>query len=198
MSPTGVALRDPREQLFAAAERIIAQDGPSALTSRSVTAEAGCAKGVLHRHFADFDAFLVELVGERTVRMRLRFMELNDRVGTGSIVDNLTAALIEVFNPVTLGIVGMVLFRDELRNRLRDTTPVGIPLLTEAADLVVSYLDLEESSLRIDSAADTLILAANLISTGHLRYAGRDTDPPDPESVRTLVTAILGPALLQA
>ncbi|HXP54279.1 MAG TPA: TetR family transcriptional regulator, partial [Streptosporangiaceae bacterium] len=60
--PTGVALPDPREQLFAAAERILLRDGPQALTSRAVTTEAGCAKGVLHRHFADFDDFLAELV----------------------------------------------------------------------------------------------------------------------------------------
>ncbi len=59
--PTGVALRDAREQMFAAAERILLRDGPQALTSRAVTAEAGVAKGVLHRHFADFDAFLAEL-----------------------------------------------------------------------------------------------------------------------------------------
>ena len=60
--PTGVALRDAREQLFDAAERILLRDGPNALTSRAVTTEAGCAKGVLHRHFTDFDAFLTDLV----------------------------------------------------------------------------------------------------------------------------------------
>jgi len=63
--PTGVAIRDPRGQLFDAAERVLLRDGVSALTSRSVTAEAGVAKGVLHRHFADFDAFLAELTLDR-------------------------------------------------------------------------------------------------------------------------------------
>jgi AcrR family transcriptional regulator len=66
--PTGVALRDAREQLFDAAERVLLRDGPSALTSRAVTTEAGCAKGVLHRHFADLDAFLAELVLDRIGR----------------------------------------------------------------------------------------------------------------------------------
>jgi len=55
--PTGVAIRDVRAQLFDAAERVLRRDGPSGLTSRAVTAEAGVAKGVLHRHFDDFDAF---------------------------------------------------------------------------------------------------------------------------------------------
>src|ERR1700724_3650096 len=63
--PTGVAIRDPRGQLFDAAERVLLRDGPAALTSRAVTAEAGVAKGVLHRHFADFDAFLAAFVLDR-------------------------------------------------------------------------------------------------------------------------------------
>jgi AcrR family transcriptional regulator len=66
--PTGVALRDVREQLFDAAERVLLRDGPRALTSRAVTTEAGVAKGVLHRHFADFDAFLAALVEDRIAR----------------------------------------------------------------------------------------------------------------------------------
>ena len=36
--PTGVAIRDPRGQLFGAAERVLLRDGPSGLTSRSVAA----------------------------------------------------------------------------------------------------------------------------------------------------------------
>lgn len=76
--PTGVALRDVREQLFDAAERVLLRDGPSALTSRAVTAEAGCAKGVLHRHFADFDAFLAEFVLDRARRMDAQAAVLRD------------------------------------------------------------------------------------------------------------------------
>jgi len=48
--PTGVAIRDPRGQLFDAAERVLLRDGLSGLTSRAVTTEAGVAKGVLHLH----------------------------------------------------------------------------------------------------------------------------------------------------
>src|SRR6202046_1652372 len=91
--PTGVALRDARDQLFDAAERVLLRDGPSALTSRSVTTEAGVAKGVLHRHFADFDSFLAGLVLDRVGHVGRQAAALEASVGTGSVVDNLTGAL---------------------------------------------------------------------------------------------------------
>lgn len=62
MSPRGVAIEGLRERLFAAAERVLARDGAAALTSRAVTEEAECAKGVLHTHFAGLDEFVAELV----------------------------------------------------------------------------------------------------------------------------------------
>src|SRR3954453_11954197 len=82
--PTGVALRDVREQLFAAAERVLLRDGPHALTSRAVTVEAGVAKGVLHKHFADFDAFLAELVVDRIAQLEISAAGLLGKAGAGT------------------------------------------------------------------------------------------------------------------
>src|ERR671937_2125222 len=95
--PTGVHLRDARRQLFDAAERVLLRDGPNALTSRAVTTEAGCAKGVLHRHFADFDAFLAELVLDRIGRIDDQAAALRESAGTGTIADSVTGALIDLF-----------------------------------------------------------------------------------------------------
>ena len=104
--PTGVAIRDAREQLFDAAERVLLRDGPNALTSRAVTTEAGCAKGVLHRHFADFDAFLAELVHDRIARIDDQAAALRDSAGTGTVAGNLTGALTDLFGSVAVAIVG--------------------------------------------------------------------------------------------
>ena len=117
--PTGVAIRDVREQLFDAAERVLLRDGPNALTSRAVTTEAGCAKGVLHRHFADFDAFLAELVLDRIARIDAQAAALRESAGTGTVAGNLTGALTDLFGSVAVAIVGLITFRDELRARLR-------------------------------------------------------------------------------
>src|SRR5439155_24246381 len=113
--PTGVALRAAREQMFAAAERILLRDGPHALTSRAVTAEAGVAKGVLHRHFADFDAFLAELIEDRIARIGDQAAVLRESGGTGTVAGNLVDALTEVFDPVSVALVSLVVFRDGLR-----------------------------------------------------------------------------------
>src|ERR1700739_81515 len=98
METPGVAIRDPREQLFDAAERVLLRDGPSGLTSRAVTDEADVAKGVLHRYFADFDDFLAALVLDRAARQEAECAILLGSVGTGSVAGNLTAALTSLFS----------------------------------------------------------------------------------------------------
>src|SRR3954471_14685652 len=98
--PTGVHLRDARQQLFDAAERVLLRDGPNGLTSRAVTDEARCAKGVLHRHFTDFDAFLTDLVLDRAAQLEEQANALHAAAGTGTVATNLTGALTVLFGPV--------------------------------------------------------------------------------------------------
>jgi AcrR family transcriptional regulator len=189
--PTGVAIRDVREQLFAAAERVLLRDGPNALTSRAVTTEAGCAKGVLHRHFADFDAFLAELVLDRIARIDGQAAALRDSAGTGTVAGNLTGALLELFGPVAVAMVGLVTFRDELRARLREATRPGVPVLSEAVAMLASYLTAEREMGRIAADADVDTLALALVGAGHLLFAGRQGTPPEPGDVDKVVTTVI-------
>lgn len=191
--PTGVALRDVREQLFAAAERILTSAGPNALTSRAVTAEAGVAKGVLHRHFPDFDAFLTDLVGDRITAVTRQATALRDAAGTGTVAGHLAEALVELFSPVTVAIVALITSRDELRSRLRRAhRSAGIPLLAEATTMVEDYLSAERHRGRLPAAADPAMLALLLIGSGHLVFAGRPPGTqPSPEEIHRMVTSIL-------
>jgi AcrR family transcriptional regulator len=189
--PTGVALRNVREQLFDAAERVLLRDGPDALTSRAVTTEAGCAKGVLHRHFADFDAFLAEFVLDRVSRMDSQAVGLLDSAGTGTVVGNLADALTAVFRSVAVAIVPLVTFRDELRARLRETWPAGVPVLTQAVVMIASYLTAERGLGRITADADIDTLAPTLIGAAHLLFADRNAAPPGAAAVRKMVTTVL-------
>jgi AcrR family transcriptional regulator len=190
-----VAIRAVREQLFAAAERVLLRDGSSALTSRAVTTEAGVAKGVLHRHFEDFDAFLAELVLDRVNRMNGLAIELRAAAGTGAVVDNLTGALTAVFSSVAVAMVPLLIFRDELRARLRKTWPTGIPVLTEAAAMISGYLEDERARGRIAADADVTTLALTLIGGGHMLYGDRDSLPTETDGLRKTVTAVVGGVL---
>jgi AcrR family transcriptional regulator len=189
--PTGVALRDAREQLFDAAERVLLRDGPNALTSRAVTTEAGCAKGVLHRHFADFDAFLVELVQDRIARIDNQAAALRESAGTGTVAGNLTGVLTDLFGSVAVAIVGLMIFRDDLRARLRQNRPTGVPVLAEAAAMIASYLTAERDLGRIAADADVDTLAPTLIGAGHLLFADRVGMPPEAGAVHKVVTTVI-------
>ena len=189
--PTGIAIRDVREQLFDAAERILLRAGPNALTSRAVTMEAGCAKGVLHRHFADFDAFLAELVVDRIARIEHQAAALRDSAGTGTVAGNLTGALTDLFGSVAVAIVALIISRDNLRARLRRARPAGVPLLAEATAMIASYLAVERDLGRIAADADVDTLAPMLIGTGHLLFAGRDGASPEAGTVANVVAAAL-------
>ncbi|HTX13363.1 MAG TPA: TetR family transcriptional regulator [Solirubrobacteraceae bacterium] len=193
--PTGVAILDARAQLFDAAERVLLRDGPSALTSRAVTAEASCAKGVLHRHFADFDTFLAEFVLDRIARLDEQAAVLRLAAGTGTVAGNLSVALTGLFESVAREILGLVTSRHELLERLRSTTPTGIPVLVEATAMVASYLRLEVELGRVAAEADVEALAPMLIGTGHLLFAGQQNASPEPPAVEKLVAGVIGGAV---
>jgi AcrR family transcriptional regulator len=190
--PTGMHLRDARRQLFDAAERVLLRAGPNGLTSRAVTDEAGCAKGVLHRHFADFDAFLAELVLDRAAQLERQAQTLRAAVGTGTVADNLTGALTTLFGPVPVAIIPLITFRDELRARLRQAMPGGgVAILAQVTAAVSAYLADERELGRIAADADLDSLTLSLVGGGHLLFADRDPGPPTPATVNKLVTTVL-------
>jgi len=192
--PTGVALRDPRAQLFKAAERILLRDGPNALTSRAVTAEAEVAKGVLHRHFADFDALLTELTLDRCARIDAAAAVLRAAAGAGTVAGNLAAALsTEALNPVVLGLIRLNIARDELRTRLRAVTGSRLPLASKSTAMIAGYLAAEQDLGRIAPGADTGTLAATLVGAAHLAAADAD-GAPDAAALGRIIGAVIAGA----
>jgi AcrR family transcriptional regulator len=196
--PTGVHIRDVRDQLFDAAERVLLRDGPNALTSRAVTIEADCAKGVLYRHFEDFDAFLTDLVLDRRDRMHTQAAALCAAAGSGTISGNLASAMTVLFSSVVVAMVGLVTFRLELRARLRRAWPAGVPLLTEAVVMVADYLTAERDLGRVEAHADIDTLAPMLIGAAHLLFADRTGPTPEPAAVRRMVSTVMTGAVRDA
>ena len=188
-----MAIRDPRGQLFDAAERVLLRDGPGGLTSRAVTAEAGVAKGVLHRHFADFDEFLAGLALDHTARIHAQAAALRELAGTGTVAGNLAAALPDLFSPVLLALIRLVIARDEMRARLRAATGSRIPLLSESTAMVAGYLAAERDLGRVVAGADIGTLAPTLIGAAHLLFTDVD-GAPEPAAVTRVVAAVLAAA----
>ncbi|GAA1955984.1 TetR/AcrR family transcriptional regulator [Catenulispora subtropica] len=189
--PTGIAIRDPREQLFAAAERVLLRSGTEALTSRAVTEEAGVAKGVLHRHFADFDAFLTDYVLDRARRVAELDERLRGRAGQGEVVDNLTEAVYELFSPLATKIVALIAFRDGVRARLRAAGTTGVPVLGEGQRMLAGYLEAERGLGRLAPDTDVDLMALMLIGTVHMTYADHGDVPPGPAEVRRVVAGVV-------
>lgn len=117
--PRGVAIPEVRQHLFTAAEQVIVRDGPARLSGRSVTAEAGVAIGLLHRHFADFDAFLADYAVDRAFLISAEAAALPERAGTGTVAGNLHDALLATPPAALLAPVRLLASRPELAERVR-------------------------------------------------------------------------------
>lgn len=185
-------MHDAQQQLFDAAERVLLRDGTSGLTSRAVTSEAGVAKGLVHRHFADFDAFLAELVLDRIARLETQTKALLDSAGTGTVADNLTGALVELFSPVAVAIVGLIIARDSLRTQVREAGTARIPLLGEGTAMIHAYLEAERDLGRLADDTDARTIAPTLIGAVHLLCTEQQTAPPEPAEVHRIVTTVIG------
>jgi AcrR family transcriptional regulator len=62
---TLVNTREGADRVKAAAHRVLARDGVSALSMRNVATEAGITATAIYRHFADKDELLATLIRER-------------------------------------------------------------------------------------------------------------------------------------
>jgi AcrR family transcriptional regulator len=153
---------------------VLLRDGPDGLTSRAVTIEAGVAKGILHRYFSDFEAFLAALALSQIEHLDDSSADLRATAGSGTVHGNLADALVTALSPDVLAIVSLVMSRHELLNRLRLTTPKGIPLLTQIAKMIAAYLTAERGLGRIPLETDVDSLAVILVGGAHLRAIERD------------------------
>jgi hypothetical protein len=109
------------------------------------------------------------------------------------VVGNLTAALIDVFGSVAVAMVGLLMFRDDLRAALRRAGLTGVPVAAEAAEMIRSYLAAERELGRIAADADVHALGLSLIGSAHMMFADRP-DVPDAAAVENLVTTIMAGA----
>ncbi|MGX1882863.1 TetR/AcrR family transcriptional regulator [Streptomyces sp. NPDC055287] len=193
MSPRGVAIQDLRERLFDAAERVLAREGPAALTSRAITTEAGCAKGVLHTHFDGLDAFIAELVLDRFARTARRAEEIPARAGHGTVADNLVTITLTLLDSPHPGVVGLAMTHPGASLRIRRALEAGAPGFTAIQDAITVYLNAEQRLGRLAGGTDTAAVALALVGTLHHLLMTSWAATPDPrEQAERLVALLVG------
>jgi AcrR family transcriptional regulator len=196
MSPRGVAIPDVRERLFSAAERVLAREGPAALTNRAVTEEAGCAKGLLYNHFTDLDDFIARLVLDRFEKIAVEVRPLPERAGQGDVRENLTAAALALLGTNGPAIAAAAVSRHQVAERVRQAWAGGAPGPGTVEDAMARYLTAEQRLGRITADTDCAILALALAGTVHHLLMYGSTQPAgNPQLVRRLVAALAATAV---
>ncbi|GAA3048456.1 TetR/AcrR family transcriptional regulator [Streptomyces roseofulvus] len=192
MSPRGVATPDVRERLFAAAERVVERDGPGALTSRSVTTEAGCAKGLLHAHFSGFDEFVAELCLDRFARTAAKARALAGAVGQGTVGGNLDAVVLALFDAGGPAVSGLAMARPAAALRIREALAAGAPGFSAIEEAVAGYLEAERGLGRVPAGLDPAGAALALVGTSHHLLMTTWPGSPDPRpAVRRLLATLV-------
>ena len=178
MSPRGVATPDVRNRLLDAAERVLERRGAAALTARAVTAEAGCATGVLYTHFRDLDGFLVELVLDRLRRVGEATTEL-DRSDLGDARATLVAVGTAILDRPMLAVARLVSGRADLFQRVGDAFATGAPGFPEIEARVARHLGELQRSGGVRDGADVAAAAVAFVAALHHYLLLPRAEPPE-------------------
>ncbi|AJT63332.3 hypothetical protein T261_1647 [Streptomyces lydicus] len=188
-----MAIPDVRERLFAAAERVLAREGPGALTGRAVTTEAGCAKGLLNAHFAGLDEFIAELCLDRFARTARSAAELPARAGQDTVAGNLVTVACVLLDSTGPNLAVLALTRPAAFLRVREALEAGAPGFAAVEEAIDAYLRAEQRLGRLAEDADTGAVALALVGTVHHLLMTGWSGAPDPRAqVERLVAMIAG------
>lgn len=197
MSPRGIAIPDAQRQLFEAAERVLDRDGPTGLNSRAITTEAGTAKGLLYRHFADLDAFLAAFVTDRAAHLAETIRSLPERAGSGSVADNLVEAAVSVA-PKASAVIDLIRARWSLGSHLGHGGRGHAGGLQDLEHTLAAYLEAERKAGRVGAEADADAVATALVGAIHqlaiTRRSRADLEHQVRRVVAVLVSGITPPA----
>jgi AcrR family transcriptional regulator len=154
-----------RDQLVAAAERVLRTRGLARATTKEIAREAGCAEGTLYLHFAD-KLDLVRAVHERLLPTFVELVgRLPERAGRGTVQGNLTelaSGALELYRDLLP--LGSSLFADpELLGRYRGLLAARGAGPHRAWEPVAAYLRAEQALGRVATDADPAAAAALLL-----------------------------------
>jgi AcrR family transcriptional regulator len=181
--PRGVVIPELRQQFFAALERLIATEGPSGLTGRAVTREAGVATGLLYTHFRTWDGFLAGYAVDRSFQIAAGVSSLADRAGDATVAANLAEAVRATPLDRIVALTRLLAFRPDLTPEVERVLGQGAAGLTAVEQAVTRYLAAEQGIGRVPASADPDALALAL--TGTLQRLALAGEPAEAVLTRT-------------
>jgi len=188
--PRGVVIPELRQQLFAAAERVIARSGPSRLTGRAVTREAGVATGLLHAHFANFDDFLAGYAIDRAFQMSGEVAGLPELAGSGTVAGNLSRAILATPTGTLLALTQLMVFRPELAAKVEQVLGGGTAGLQAVERAIAGYLAAEQQLGRVPAGADIEALALSVVAVLHHVALTGGTEPAAATRIQRAIGAL--------
>lgn len=192
MSParrTPDATEELRSSLLDLAQELVARDGPSGLTMRSLAAEAGCAVGLIYKVFTNREDLVVELISREFVRLRAEFDRLVADAGSGTVAGNL-ARYAEVLLSSPAARLSHAVDSEELTQAVdarAHQTGVVAALETTVAD----YLAAEQRLGRVDAGVDTQAFGFVISGAVHNLLVSGDAYPrPSRRRLAALLAAV--------
>src|SRR5262249_4406766 len=140
--PRGIAIPELSEQLFQAVERLLEREGPSGLSGRAITREAGVATGLLYNHFADLDELLAWFILARARAWVGHVEGSSSRLGRGAVAGTLPGAAPATAPVITL-MYNLVISRPSLARRLHELLHGSEMSLLTLEGAFAAYLEAE-------------------------------------------------------
>jgi AcrR family transcriptional regulator len=173
-----------KERLISAAKKLIETKGLSAVSTREIAREAGCAEGTLYNHFKNISDLLLAVFLESLPSFSESLTALAFRVGEGQVRETLTDAFVQAlaFYRQTMPLMG-ALFSDpnllsKYQQALEDTKRgPHIPL-----NYLIAYLKAEQRLGRVRSDLNPTLFAELFLGSAFQRVFREKFAGPAPNT----------------
>ncbi len=150
-----------RDRILDAAEAVLLRDGPKALTTKAIAAQAELTEPALYTYFASKAALCIAVAGERIPKQEALAATITAQAGTGRVLTNLReqASLVLRYFLTAMPLEIMFWANPKLRAARKDVAPDPDLLSRTVAD----YLREEDRRGRIPSGSPHEAVADALV-----------------------------------
>ncbi len=174
--------------MLEAADRLLSEHGPSAVTHLRIAAEAGVSRATVYRHWPDRGSILLDLLRRSTeLQVTTPPREVELATGVTILLRSFAAALSGEGGRTLAAMVGLAEWDEDVAAALRQMATIGPGMLEELLRRGVTEGELNPS-------VDVSLLVDRLIGPLYLRRL-LYRDPIDDDVVERLVAATLAPPL---